>query len=103
LASNSNLESLWTLVKTIPSGMCTSYGRLGQALPRPVSGFLVGRWMAQAPEGIPWWRVVGKDGDLLIDKIHPEMGNEQKRLLEAEGVPFAGDQVIMRLCLYDVL
>ncbi len=86
-----NLESLWSLVRSIPPGRCAAYGSLGQALPNPVSGFLVGRWMASAPEGVPWWRVVAKSGALPIDKRDPHFGLEQRRLLESEGVPFLSD------------
>lgn len=96
-----NIQALAALVSQIPFGNCTSYGRLGQALPRPVSGFLVGRWMSQLPEGHPWWRVVSKDGSLPIDKLAPHLALEQRQLLEREGVPFDGDRIDMQACYYD--
>ncbi len=96
-----NKEALWALIFAIPHGKCTSYGRLGQALPKPVSGFLVGHWMFQAPEGLPWWRVVSKDGSLPIDKLAPHLAIEQRQLLEHEGVAFEGDRVKMAECLHE--
>jgi alkylated DNA nucleotide flippase Atl1 len=38
---------------------------------------------------LPWWRVVRADGSLA-------KGARQRRLLEAEGVPFRGEAVAMR-------
>ncbi len=100
--THSNLEVLWSLVRSIPSGKCTSYGRLGQALPRPVSGYIVGRWMSQSPPDVPWWRVVSKNGNLPIGKLDPNKSSEQQKLLEQEGVPFQGGQVKMDACLYEL-
>ncbi len=85
------LQPLWELVCSIPSGRCTTYGILGQALERPVSGKIVGRWMASAPPGVPWWRVIAKHGDLPIAKRDPALGLTQRQLLEHEGVPFHPD------------
>lgn len=41
--------------------------------------------MAQCPADVPWWRVVGGNGDLLIAKRDPNMALEQRRRLESEG------------------
>lgn len=80
------LDDLWGLVGRIPKGRCAAYGSLGRALQHPVSGYIVGRWMAQCPEGLPWWRVVAKDGRLPIHKRDPRWADEQRRLLEGEGI-----------------
>ena len=53
-----------------------------------MSGFLVGRRMASAPDGVPWWRVVAKTGSLPIGKRHPKLMSEQEATLREEGVPF---------------
>jgi methylated-DNA-protein-cysteine methyltransferase related protein len=89
------LEKLWSLVAEIPAGRCTTYGRLGRALDPPVSGLLVGRWMAQSPPGVPWWRVVARDGRIAIARRGPEWGAEQRDRLAAEGVPFDGERVAL--------
>jgi methylated-DNA-protein-cysteine methyltransferase related protein len=89
-------DELFELVRRIPAGRCAAYGALGRALPHPVSGYLVGRWMASAPEGVPWWRVVSKDGTLVIARRDPALGQRQRRLLESEGIPFEGENVVMK-------
>lgn len=90
-----NLDELWKVVRTIPRGSCASYGDVGRALPNPTSGYQVGRWMASCPEGVPWWRVVSKEGRLPVGKKDPASAMEQKGLLEAEGVSFVEDRVDM--------
>ena len=82
------LDELWTLVARIPHGKVCAYGELGRALSQPVSGFQVGRWMAQAPADIPWWRVVSKLGGLPVHKKSVEAAMEQRQLLQSEGVQF---------------
>jgi alkylated DNA nucleotide flippase Atl1 len=76
---------LFRLVKQIPERRLTHYGALGKALPNPVSGLIVGRWMSQCPLDLPWWRVVAKDGRLVIGKRSPELLGVQSQLLESEG------------------
>ena len=89
------LEELWALVESIPSGMVASYGDVGRALHHPASGYFVGRWMTQCPPDVPWWRVVGRDGTLLIAKQNAEAALEQKRRLGEEGVEFTDGRVQM--------
>ena len=91
----SSLTELWDLVRSVPKGYVSSYGAVGRSLKRPVSGYLVGRWMAQCPEGVPWWRIVTKSGTLAINKRDPHMGLQQRQLLEREGVTFDGEAVDM--------
>ncbi|MEJ5169667.1 MAG: MGMT family protein [Fimbriimonadales bacterium] len=87
------MSQLWFVVATIPYGKVATYGDVGRELDPPVSGLLVGKWMARAPEGVPWWRVVARDGTLVVAKRSPALGLEQRLRLEKEGVPFHGDQV----------
>ena len=94
-------DELYELVAKIPSGRCAGYGALGRYLTHPVSGYVVGRWMASASAGLPWWRVVAKDGTLVVARRDPSMGVEQRRLLELEGVPFEEDRVRMDSVLWD--
>lgn len=89
------LEVLWDVIRSVPPGRCAAYGAIGRALPNPATGFQVGRWMAQCPEDVPWWRVVSKDGTFPIDRRHPGLGLEQRTLLEREGVVFNGSRVDM--------
>lgn len=87
------LEELWIAVEQIPKGKVMSYGELGRSLNRPVSGVLVGKWMTQCPPHQPWWRVVGKNGDLLVAKRDPRLAAEQQQILESEGVVFLDGRV----------
>lgn len=84
-------------VARIPIGSVMSYGQIARLIARP-RGILVKtysglgpRWvgaaMAQAPEGLPWQRVVNSQGRI---SARPGGGApEQRRLLEEEGVEFS--------------
>lgn len=86
-------EELYELVRDIPVGKVAGYGQLGKMLNTPVSGLIVGKWMATAPPEVPWQRVIGADGSIKTFGRGPEFGLEQKRLLELEGVTFSGEIV----------
>lgn len=90
-AHNRFMLELYDLVRQIPIGRVASYGALGKALSRPVSGFLVGRAMRSCPEGVPWWRVVSKDGYLVVHKLDPVLALRQKEKLRIEDTEMADD------------
>jgi alkylated DNA nucleotide flippase Atl1 len=46
--------------------------------------------LAKTTETLPWHRIVRADGSLA-------KGDRQRRLLDAEGVPFVGARVDMRV------
>lgn len=56
---------------------------------------MVGRWMAQAPKGLPWWRVVGKKGEMRTAARDPQLAEEQRERLRKERVTFVDDAVDM--------
>jgi methylated-DNA-protein-cysteine methyltransferase related protein len=69
----------------VPRGFVTTYGDLSPGSPR-----FAGAVMAACDDpSVPWQRIVRADGSLA-------KGERQRRLLEAEGVPFRGDRVDMR-------
>ncbi len=72
-------------VRDIPPGRVTTYGDLTPGAPRR-AGAVLSR--CEEPD-VPWQRVVRADGSLA-------KGERQRRLLEAEGVPFRGSRVDMR-------
>jgi methylated-DNA-protein-cysteine methyltransferase related protein len=78
-------EPVYRLIKKIPRGRVTTYGELARALKLPGGARAVGYAMAATPRGrgIPWHRVIGAGGRLLIPEPH---GTIQRRLLETEGV-----------------
>jgi methylated-DNA-protein-cysteine methyltransferase-like protein len=96
------MEELWDLIRAIPPGKVATYGGLGATLKHPASGFIVGRWMARCPNGVPWWRVVAKTGSLPIAKLDIYAELDQRRQLESEGVGFVGDKVDLDAHLWDL-
>ena len=86
------------IVHSIPKGRVMSYGAIGRRCEPSISGYICGRIMhsATSDSGVPWWRVVGKDGNLPIRKRNPLLSLEQRERLEAEGVEFdAEGRVLM--------
>jgi len=78
-------------VRSVPPGFVTTYGDLSPGAPR-----FAGTVLAACDDpGIPWHRVVRADGSLA-------KGTRQRRLLEAEGVPFRGARVEMSVAWADV-
>ena len=72
-------------VAAVPEGFVTTYGDLAPGAPRYAGAVLA---VCRDP-ALPWQRVVRADGSLA-------KGERQRRLLEAEGVPFRGARVDMR-------
>jgi alkylated DNA nucleotide flippase Atl1 len=85
-----------TNCRAIPFGRVQSYGALGASCDPPISGYVCGRVMGQIMDGVPWWRVVGKDGKLPISKRSPNHSRQQREKLELEGVGFDDEGVIER-------
>lgn len=71
-------------VRAIPPGYVRTYGDVSPGAPR-AAGQALSRLEAR---DVPWHRVVRADGSLA-------KGERQRRLLEAEGVPFHGERVLM--------
>lgn len=89
------MTELRALVSSVPAGRVGSYGWLGRSLTNPVSGFLAGKWMAQVDD-VPWWRIVGATGELLVAKRDPDLAVQQRRALEKEGVEFDESGLVRR-------
>jgi methylated-DNA-protein-cysteine methyltransferase related protein len=76
--------------RSIPEGFVATYGDLCPGAPR-----FAGMVMAACSDpSVAWQRIVRADGSLA-------KGNRQRRLLEAEGVPFRGNRVDMRVAQVD--
>ena len=73
-------------IRAIPEGFVRSYGDVSPGAPRFAGTVLSG---CDDP-AVPWWRVVRADGSLAKT-------SRQRALLEAEGVPFRGSRVDMRV------
>jgi methylated-DNA-protein-cysteine methyltransferase-like protein len=71
-------------IRRVPEGFVTTYGDLSPGSPR-FAGYVLAH--THDPE-VPWQRIVRADGSLA-------QGDRQRRMLEAEGVPFRGSRVDM--------
>src|SRR5579863_7912974 len=85
MSKNSAWNPVYKLVKQIPRGRVTTYGSLARALRLRGGARAAGRALAATPKGrgIPWHRVVGHGGKLLIREPYASL---QRKLLESEGV-----------------
>lgn len=92
---NQFFQQVYSIVEQIPYGMVASYGQIARMLGRPHAAREVGWAMRCCPDGLPWHRVVMKDGT-IVGGIYADM---RRAILEAEGVPFLPDgRVDMDLC-----
>ena len=72
--------------RAVPEGFVAAYGDLWPQAPR-----LAGHVLAACDDPtVPWQRIVRADGSLAV-------GARQRRLLEAEQVPFRGRRVAMEV------
>src|SRR5260370_4650509 len=83
-------------VKRIPGGRVITDGGLAKALRLRGGARSAGRAMAasRSGKGIPWHRVVGFEGKLLIREPYASL---QRKLLESEGVQMTEHHVNMKL------
>jgi methylated-DNA-protein-cysteine methyltransferase-like protein len=79
-------ETILRRARAVPPGFVSTYGDLSPAAPRAAGRALAG---CEDP-AVPWQRIVRADGSLA-------KGERQRRLLEAEGVPFRGTRVDLDL------
>lgn len=90
-----NLQ-VWEIVRRIPQGKVSTYGRIAAMVPLPAGmnpkdyqafgARWVGGAMAACPEGVPWQRVINAQGKISLRG--KEGQTIQRDLLEAEGVEF---------------
>ena len=83
---------VYKLVKQIPRGRVLTYGAVARILRLRGGARTAGRAMAATPsgKGIPWHRVVGDRGKLLIREPYASL---QRKLLESEGVKLVESRV----------
>lgn len=86
MTSSLRAEAVLERVRAVPEGYVRTYGDVSPEAPRFAGTVL---FACDDPE-VPWHRVVRADGSLA-------KGRRQRRLLMAEGVPFRGERVDMRV------
>lgn len=91
LVDSSRAREVLRRARAVPEGFVTTYGDLCPGAPR-FAGMVMS---AYHDPDVPWQRIVRADGSLA-------KGERQRRLLEAEGVPFRGNRVDMRVAWADV-
>jgi methylated-DNA-protein-cysteine methyltransferase related protein len=82
-------DIVYRVVKRIPRGRVTTYGEIARFTRIKGGARVVGYAMAATPRGrgIPWHRVVGAGGKLIIREPY---GSLQRKMLESEGVEIGG-------------
>ena len=92
-------DPVYRLVKLIPRGRVVTYGALARALRLRGGARAAGRAMAATPsgKGIPWHRVLGERGKLLIREPYASL---QRKLLESEGVTLIESRVNLKRHLW---
>jgi methylated-DNA-protein-cysteine methyltransferase related protein len=88
-------EAVYAFVKKIPRGKVLTYGGVAKVIKLKGGARTVGHAMAATPEGqaIPWHRVVGAGGRLLIREPYASL---QKKLLASEGAQITETRVNMK-------
>lgn len=82
-------ESVFKAVRSIPKGKVATYGDVAAASGHPGAARQV-VWALSAGKVLPWHRVLGAKGLILLKG---ERGAEQRLRLRLEGVVIAGDRV----------
>jgi methylated-DNA-protein-cysteine methyltransferase related protein len=93
---SSFFRRVYRLVRKIPRGKVLTYGQIATLVGAPYMARQVGWAMHGCPPGLPWHRVIGAGGKILINSLSAGEGPLlQRKLLELEGVRFIGKHVDM--------
>ncbi|MDX1663269.1 MAG: MGMT family protein [Candidatus Promineifilaceae bacterium] len=92
MAQRNFYDQVYDVVRRIPAGKVTSYGRIAQMLGRPNAARAVGYALSSLKDreedeadAVPWQRVVNSQGRISI-RNREHSAQEQADLLRAEGV-----------------
>jgi alkylated DNA nucleotide flippase Atl1 len=83
-------EAVARVLRSIPRARVATYGQVAAAAGFPRAARAVASALRAGPKGMPWQRVVGSGGRILL---RGEAGMEQRMRLEAEGVEFRGRSI----------
>jgi len=94
-------DPVYRLVKRVPRGRVVTYGQIARALRLRGGARTAGRAMAASPSGrgIPWHRVVGAGGRLLIPEPYASL---QRKMLASEGVRIVEGRVDLKKCGWEL-
>jgi len=91
MPKRSMFQDILSVVRKIPRGKVMTYGSVAYAAGHPGAARQV-VWALHSSRGLPWQRVVGAGGRILLTGEH---AMEQRFRLQAEGVQFLGLRVDM--------
>jgi len=92
-------EDIRRTVRRIPRGKVATYGAVARAAGHPGTARQVSWALREAESrGIPWQRVLGRGGRILLQG---ESGEHQRLLLRLEGVLFRGRAVNLSACGFE--
>ncbi|HEY3132785.1 MAG TPA: MGMT family protein [Acidobacteriota bacterium] len=81
--TGSVFERIQRLIRRIPKGKIATYGEVARKA--NVSVRTVVWSLRNCPDDVPWHRVVGKGGEILLGRRSPRLGAEQADRLTKEG------------------
>ena len=96
--SSNFYEQVYAVVRRVPQGKVTTYGRVAEMLGRPRAARAVGYALNGLKdkkgqpdyEGVPWQRVINSQGRIsIVNREHS--AQQQAELLRSEGVAVSSD------------
>ncbi|PJZ56431.1 MGMT family protein [Leptospira barantonii] len=90
-------KNVYTLVKKVPRGKVTSYGRIAALLGKPRAaravGYALNALSKDQEQKVPWQRVINSQGKI---SFRGDTGRSilQKKILEDEGIKFNSAETI---------
>ncbi|WP_016757586.1 MULTISPECIES: MGMT family protein [Leptospira] len=96
-SETSFFKEVYSLIKKVPKGKVTSYGRIAALLGKPRAARAVGYALNALPKGqeqkVPWQRVINSQGKISF-RGDTSRSILQKKMLEDEGVKFDSTETI---------
>ncbi|HEV8130249.1 MAG TPA: MGMT family protein [Acidobacteriota bacterium] len=81
--TRNTFDRIHSVIRRIPAGKIATYGEV--ALKSRVSVRTIVWALHKCPKDVPWHRVVGKGGEILLARRSPLLGAEQAQRLSKEG------------------
>jgi methylated-DNA-protein-cysteine methyltransferase related protein len=82
------------VIRSIPKGKVSTYGRVAEAAGYPLYHRAVARLLRKETlTALPWQRIVGSGGEI---RLKGEFADEQRLRLKMEGIRFEGERVNMK-------
>jgi len=88
MAKSELTQRIIDIIRDIPEGFVATYGHVARLAGNPRAARQVSRILhtCSRKEGLPWHRVINKEGRISLKLMQGY--EEQKRLLQSEGIAF---------------